>query len=121
MEIIIPEVELTAPSINSQDFLVFRVRVSPNDWDNDVKQAVYDAARNGTPLSCVMVGFQDDKVVDPLPKKRAHLAHVMKLYCEQQGLNEDQHTKSLYKKYKIQSRTELTETQLDKEIESHKA
>lgn len=46
MKIVIPEVELTAPSINGQDFLVFRVRVSPNDWDNDIKQAVYDACRN---------------------------------------------------------------------------
>lgn len=121
MEIIIPEVELTAPSINGQDFLVFRVRVSPNDWDNDIKQAVYEACRNGTPLSCVMVGFQDESAIPVIPKKRAHLAHVMKLYCEQQGLNEEQHIKSLYNKYKIQSRTELTEEQLDKEIESHKA
>lgn len=121
MKIVIPEVELTAPSINGQDFLVFRVRVSPNDWDNDIKQAVYDSCRNGTPLSCVMVGFQTDKVEDKLPKKRAHLAHLMKIWCDQQGLNEEQHIKSLYNKYKIQSRTELTEEQLDKEIESHKA
>lgn len=118
----IAEVEITTPSVNSQDFLVFKVRVANTDWNQDVKDKIYEAARNGTPMALVMQPFQSEAPKEnPIMKKRSLLDFFMKKWCDQEGLRYDEELERIYTKYKVSSRTYLTEEQLNKEIESYKA
>ena len=117
----ISECELTAPQINGQRFLVFRVRAKPEDYDQETMDAVYDAVANGTPMECFFKPFQTEAAEDPLPKKRSRLAYLMQRWCEQESIREEDEVSRIYAKYCVTSRTDLTELQLDKEIDSYNA
>ena len=58
MTITIPEVQIISPQINSQRMLVFRVRCKPEDFTEEVRNAIFDASDNGTPLALVLAEFQ---------------------------------------------------------------
>ena len=121
MTIQIREAQITAPSINSQRMLVFRVRVKPEDYTDAVRDAIFDASDNGTPLAAVFQAFQTEKTEDPLPKLRARLAYVVKLYSEKSGIPENELLAKLYARHSIVSRTELTEEKLKEEIDRYEA
>lgn len=120
--IVIAEAELTSPSINAHDFLVFRVRVANTDWNQETKDSIYAAARNGTTMAIVLQPFQQEAPKqDAMAQKRSKLAYLMQKYCEQEWTRIEEETSRIYAKYSIASRTELTEWQLDKEIDSYGA
>ena len=121
MTITIPEVQITSPQINSQRMLVFRVRCKPEDFTEEVRNAIFDASDNWTPLALVLAEFQWERKEDPLPKMRSKLAFIMKQYAEKQWMNENDILQKLYLRHWVTSRTELTEEQLKEEIDRYEA
>lgn len=111
------ESQILSPSINGRQELVFRVKIKREDYtlEDFGKMAIMF---DDTAFSMVMVPFQTAKVEDKLPKLRQQLALVMQEYCEVSGDIMGDLISVMHQKYKVKSRTELTEEQLRDQIES---
>lgn len=111
------ECQIYGPTINSRRELIYKIRVK--EYDENIKNAVYDAADSWNPFVLVAKPFAEHKQTDQMPAKRAKLAHLMKIWCDQEAIQESQEIQRVYNKYNVTSRSDLTEDQIDKEIESY--
>lgn len=118
MKISIQEAKISNISINSHRNLIFRLTVKPTDYSQELIDLLYEAQDSGTPVSVAMVGFQEERE-DQRPKKLARLGYLMSAYAEKTNVSEEELCGKTYAKYNVRSRTELTEDQLNAEIDSY--
>jgi hypothetical protein len=103
--------------------LTLKVECPPGGWDETTRALLGLAKKDWTPLDFEVTGMDTptDKTKDEeRAKKRSTLAYLMDKYCEVLGNDKEYERDRIYKKYGIKSRTELTDAQLDYEIESYK-
>jgi len=68
-----------------------------------------------------MKEFQkEEEIINNIPQKRAKLAYLMQKYAEKQGTDYEELVQKFYSKYKISSRSELSEAELDEAISMYK-
>jgi hypothetical protein len=112
------------PSINlSSKELRFAVIVKQGGYDTVGAEFISRAKDNGDELDIEVTGLQaipESQKQDERAKKRSTLAYLMDLYADQAGLSKEHHLNTFYLKKGIKSRTELTDSQLDYEIDSYK-
>jgi hypothetical protein len=112
------------PSINlSSKELRFAVIVKQGGYDTVGAEFISRAKDNGDELDIEVTGLQaipESQKQDERSKKRSTLAYLQDQYAESIGADKGYVVDKLYQKYKIKSRTELTDAQLDYEIESYK-
>ena len=110
-------------TVDDTNTLTFKVECPPGGWDETTRALLGLAKKDWTPLDFEVTGLDTptDKTKDEeRAKKRSKLAYLQDLYESSHGLNKGETTEQTYKKYGIKSRTELTDAQLDYEIESYK-
>lgn len=100
-----------SPKIDSSQNLVFTIKVKKEDYTPAMQQFIFDCYNDWKLLDLQVVGLQEE--TNELPKLRQRLALIMKDYAKKTNWNETQIEESLYKKYQIKSRTELTREQLE--------
>jgi hypothetical protein len=112
--------------VDDTNTLTFKIECPPGGWDETGRQVVILAKKDWTPTDFEITGMDTptDKTKDEeRAKKRSTLAVLMEIYDKEtprilrDGLSS---VEKVYKKYDIKSRTELTDAQLDYEIESYK-
>ena len=75
------ESQILTPSINGRQELVFKIKVKKEDYTLEDFERMALMFEN-TSFAVVLAPFQEEKIVDPLPKLRQQLALVMQEYCE---------------------------------------
>ena len=114
------ESQILTPSINGRQELVFKIKVKKEDYTLEDFERMALMFEN-TSFAVVLAPFQEEKIVDPLPKLRQQLALVMQEYCEVSNWQITHEHWKICSEYWISSRIEMTEEQLRKEIESYRA
>ena len=110
-------------TVDDTNTLTFKVECPPGGWDETTRALLGLAKKDWTPLDFEVTGLDtptDKAHQEERNKKLSKLAYLQDLYESSHGLNKGETTEQTYKKYGIKSRTELTDAQLDYEIESYK-
>lgn len=111
-------------TVDDTNTLTFKVECPAGGWDETTRALLGLAKKDWTPLDFEITGLDTptDKTKDEeRAKKRSTLAFLMDKYADQENKDAPAVIEGLYRKYGIKSRTELTDAQLDYEIESYKA
>lgn len=112
------ESQILTPSINGRQELVFKIKVKKEDYTLDDFERMALMFEN-TSFVVVLAPFQEKPPEDPLPKLRQQLALVIQEYCEVANEQEWREVGNLYQRNNVNSRTELSEEQLRKEIDKY--
>lgn len=116
----IEQAQVYWPTINSNEELIFKIRINKIDYTDELRQDIFSLARNWTAVAVVMKDFWEPQP-ERIEEKRAKLDWWMKKYAEEIQRPFSEVLNEFYDKKKIKSRTELTAEQLDWAIESFKA
>ena len=111
-------------TVDETNTLTFKLECPAGGWDETTRALFGVAKKDWTPIDIEVTGLDTptDKVKDDeRAKKRSKLAYLQDLYESSHGLSKGESANQTYKKYGIKSRTELTDEQLDREIESYQA
>lgn len=111
-------------TVDDTNTLTFKVECPAGGWDETTRALLGLAKKDWTPLDFEITGLDTptDKTKDEeRAKKRSTLAFFMDDYDKQNGMVVGSSIRNMYAKYGIKSRTELTDAQLDYEIDSYKA
>lgn len=111
------ESQILTPSINGRQELVFKIK-KKEDYTLDDFERMALMFEN-TSFVVVLAPFQEKPPEDPLPKLRQQLALVIQEYCEVANEQEWREVWNLYQRNYVNSRTELSEEQLRKEIDKY--
>lgn len=110
--------QILSPSLNGRQELVIRIKVKKEDYTLEDYKNLCETC-DTTQFAVVLQPFQEE-VVDHKPKLIQSLVLTIKEYCELGWYEEDTEVKRLYAKYKVNSRSEMTEHQLKESIESYR-
>lgn len=100
-----------SPKIDSSQNLVFTIKVKKEDYTQWMQQFIFDCYNQWKTLDFEIVWLKEE--TNELPKLRQRLAMVMREYKNKSNIDEDKLKESLYTKYNIKSRSELTRDQLE--------
>lgn len=104
--------------------LKFWVSVSLNIKDEDLTKQERDLIeeywKNGDSVVVVLQPFTKPYKLE-VRSKASTLHYYMKLYCEKEHISEEIEVKKIYDKYNVTSRSQMSDNDLDFEIESYKA
>jgi len=121
----IKETKLTNIKKNKFEEITITFHIKKEDYSEQDEKLLYELYRNWNYWVLVFqdVEFNDntwksDKEIKS--KKLQHLVLLMEQYKDKEWTSIEELKKQMYLKYWIQSRTELTIEQLEKEIESYK-
>jgi len=117
----ITEAQLHSVSKNVNQELIIKLRIKPEDYNQQLEDSLYLESWKKTPMAVVMQEFQTTEQKPTIWEKRAKLAWLMIRYWEKENTDINDIIQKLYNKHKITSRTQLTEIQLDEEIKSYQA
>lgn len=110
-------------TVDDTNTLTFKVECPAGGWDETTRALLGLAKKDWTPLDFEITGLDtptDNSKEKERKEKRSELAFLMDKYDDARGWDGGTSAKILYKKYAIRSRTELTDAELDHEIESYK-
>jgi len=111
------DAQILSPSINGRQELIFRCKVKKEDYTlEDFKKLC--ELMDSYSFACVLAPFQEE-VEDRKPKLIQRLTMSIKDYCEKQGYKEEEEICHVYTRNGVQSRKEMTETQLEAEIDRY--
>jgi hypothetical protein len=108
-------------TVDDTNTLTFKVECPPGGWDETTRALLGLAKKDWTPLDFEVTGLDtptDKTHQEERNKKLSTLAYLQDLYDKEHSGATSVH--STYMKYNVKSRTELTDAQLDYEIESYK-
>lgn len=111
-------------TVDDTNTLTFKVECPAGGWDETTRALLGLAKKDWTPLDFEITGLDtptDKAHQEERNKKLSTLAYLQDQYESSHGLNKGETVQQTYKKYGIKSRTELTDAQLDYEIDSYKA
>jgi hypothetical protein len=117
----ITEAQLHSVSKNVNQELIIKLRIKPEDYNQELEDSLYLESWKKTPMAVVMQEFQNIEQKPTIWEKRAKLAWLMIRYAEQEKTDIKTEVNKLYIKHWITSRTQLAEYQLDEEIKSYQA
>lgn len=117
----ITESKITNPKINSNRELIFSCRIKREDYNNDLWDDICSLSDNWTPVAIIMEWVEEFNEKPTISEKRSKLAYLMWEYSKKESTDIETEKQRIYNKYKISSRTQLTEYQLDEEIKSYQA
>jgi len=110
-------------TVDDTNTLTFKVECPPGGWDETTRALLGLAKKDWTPLDFEVTGLDtptDKTHQEERNKKLSNLAFLMGQYDAQHGKADGRSIRNMYDKYGIKSRTELTDAQLDYEIDSYK-
>ena len=94
------------------------------DLTEDLRKRIEEAWQTSEVLAWVFVSFweEENKIFEKNSKTEnlSKLHFLMEKYCEKEGITLFDEIQKIYKKYNVTSRRDLTEKDLENEIESYK-
>lgn len=99
--------------------LAITIWIKQEDISKDDVDKLQDYWTSETPIVWILQEFEWEVIEDKTPKLRQRLAILLKDYCEKNFIKEEDELKKLYSKYWIETRKDLTETQLNEIIEMY--
>ncbi len=117
--IVFSEAKVLAPSIGSRRQLKFTLTVKPEDITEENQNLLWQAYENGTPVAIVMEEFSETPEDGHMKRKRLELDQVIRDYCEANGSDKEEEVKKVRDRHMVKSRKEMTEAELDEEIERY--
>ena len=103
-----------SPKIDSSQNLVFTIKVARTEYTEAMQQFIFDSYNQWKQLDLEVVGLQDKN--DEILRLRQRLALVMSEYALKVFTSWESLKNSLYTRYNVTSRTELTREQLEEAI-----
>ena len=100
-----------SPRIDSSENLVFTIKIKKEDYTEWMRQFIFNSFNEWKTLDFEIV-WMDDKN-DEIPKLRQRLALVMSEYAEKWNYSLEELKMSLYIRYNVKSRKELSREQLE--------
>lgn len=113
------DVKITKAVINERQELSVNILVKPEDYDKTEYHLLCKGKTDGYTYDMDITWCTLWKEDVEIKQKRKDLSFQMWLYEDRMQLWTWAATKALYSKYNIKSRTELTASQLDQEIDYH--
>jgi hypothetical protein len=110
-------------TVDDTNTLTFKVECPAGGWDETTRALLGLAKKDWTPLDFEITGLDTPTGKthqEERNKKLSTLAYLMDLYDQEYPSTSQHSVQKLYDKYGLTSRTELTDAQLDYEIESYK-
>lgn len=115
------EIKITKSIVNERKELVVSFLVKEWDYTEVEAELLRQAKLEWNLLDISFEWLTKWDTQEERKKELQRLGWLMARYCELSWTSEIQETDRLYKKYGIQSRTQLTDEQLSTEIETYKA
>ena len=115
------DIKISNYKINEREELSFKVLIKPWDFTIAEKELIKNATKQWDYLDLTitwLISWDTEKL---RKEKLVKLNWLMSVYCEKNILDIDCEKNRLYEKYNIKSRKELSDSDLDSEIESYKA
>lgn len=103
-----------SPKIDSSQNLVFTIKVKKEDYTQAMQQFIFDCYNQWKQIDLEVVWLVEKN--DEIPRLRQRLALVMSDYSSKTKKDDDVIVTSLYRRYNVKSRTELTREQLEESI-----
>ena len=100
-----------SPRIDSSENLCFTLKIKKEDYNDATRTFIFDCYNQWKTLDFEIVWLKEE--TNELPKLRQRLAMVMQEYKNKSNIDENKLKESLYTKYNIKSRSELTRDQLE--------
>lgn len=110
--------QVLSPSLNERQELVIRIKCKKEDYSLQDYKNLCEMC-DSTQFAVVIQPFQEE-TIDRKPKLIQTLVMTVKQYCEEGGYKEEEETARIKAKYSVNSRTEMTEHQLEDTIESYR-
>lgn len=107
-----------SPKIDSSQNLVFTIKVKKEDYTQAMQQFIFDCYNHGKSLDFEVTGLKEE--TNELPRLRQRLALIMSEYAQKTKTPLESTENSLYSRYNIKSRTDLTREQLEECIRFYK-
>ena len=104
--------------------LSINFELKKEDLTEDLRKRIEEAWQTSEVLAWVFVSFweEENKIFEKNSKTEnlSKLHFLMEKYCEKEGITLFDEIQKIYKKYNVTSRRDLTEKDLENEIESYK-
>ena len=111
------EIKITKAILNERRELQVNMIVKEWDYSEVEAELLRQSKINGDLLDSTFTGLVKEDPNKNRKEKLQKLAWIMSVYCEKSWNNINEEKLNLYTRNKIKSRTELTDEQLDYEIE----
>lgn len=115
------DIKITRAIINERRELSVNLLIKELDYTEIEAELLRQCKLSGDTIDIVISGLVKADNDDEIKKARQVLGLTMSDYCRTFHYQEKKITETLYKKYKVKSRTELTLAQVQYEIESYKS
>ena len=110
--------QVLSPSLNGRQELIIKIKVKKEDYDLSDYTKLCQMC-DTTQFAVVLQPFQEETVKHK-PKLIQTLVMTVKQYCKEGWYDEEEETARIKSKYFVNSRSEMTETQLEDAIESYR-
>lgn len=104
--------------------LSINFELKKEDLTDELRKRIEEAWQTSEVLAWVFVSFweEENKIFEKNSKTEnlSKLHFLMEKYCEKEGITLFDEIQKIYKKYNVTSRRDLTEKDLENEIESYK-
>jgi len=114
------DTKITKAVINERKELSINILVKEWDYTLQEHELLRIAKIEGNSIDWELSGLVKSDQDDEIKSHRQQLALVMSDYATKFHKKPEEVNEELYKKYKVKSRTELTQVELQYEIESYK-
>lgn len=100
-----------SPRIDSSENLVFTLKIKKTDYTDWMRQFIFDCYNQWKQIDLEVVWLVEKN--DEIPKLRQRLAMVIQDYSNKTKTTEERNIGSIYLRYGVDSRTQLTREQLE--------
>ena len=114
------EIKINNVKVNSRDELTFKITVKQSDYSLIELQLLKNSENNGDYLDIEFTWLTSGDKEKEKNNKLVKLNWLMLVYCEKSNNKLETEKENLYRRNKVSSRKELSETQLESEIEMYK-
>ena len=111
---LLPDSAIHSPRIDSAENLVFTLKLKKSDYNDATRQFIFDCYNSWKTVDFEVVGLWEKD--DEIPKLRQRLWLVMDEYSQKTKTPLESLKNSLYLRYKVTSRKELSREQLEEAI-----
>ena len=111
---LLPDCWIFSPKVDSSENLCFTIKIKKSDYNDATRTLIFDSYNQWKQLDLEVVWLQEKN--DEIPKLRQRLALVMSEYAEKWNYSVEELKMSLYLRYNVKSRTELTRDKLEESI-----
>ncbi len=109
---------------NKYQDLSVTLLIKKEDYTKEMEDTLFDSCADGTLYACVLSQFQNEREEterEKTNKLKQKLAYLMQSYCDKENIPIEKEIETLYTKYNVTSRANLSKEQILKALSSYEA